>query len=63
MKNLGVLLLVLGAGSFILPMLGLQFKLMRLFGDAQPIVAIIAVLLGAVLLGISFMRQKAPTNS
>jgi hypothetical protein len=59
MKSLGVLLVVLGAGSFILPMVGLQFRLMSIFGDAQPVVAVVAVLVGVVLLVISTMRGKA----
>lgn len=50
LKGFGVMLVVLGAGSFILPAMGLQFKVMSIFGDAQPIVAVIATIAGILLL-------------
>lgn len=51
LKRWGVTLLVLGVGSFILPLLGMQFRILNVFGDAQPIVGIgMAVLGGALLL-------------
>lgn len=52
MKRLGWLLVILGVGSFILPLFGLQFKLMMLFGDS-PIVAIVMAIVGAIILVVS----------
>ena len=49
MKRLGWFLVILGVGSFILPLFGLQFKLMMLFGDS-PIVAIVMAIVGAIIL-------------
>ena len=50
MKRFGFLLLILGLGSFVLPFFGLQFKILSLFGDNQPMVAIGAIVVGVLLL-------------
>jgi hypothetical protein len=62
MVSFGVLLLILGIGSFILPLLGLQFRILSIFGPNQEIVAIGMAVVGAVLvvLGLSRGRQRAP---
>jgi uncharacterized membrane protein YeaQ/YmgE (transglycosylase-associated protein family) len=52
MKRLGWFLVILGVGSFILPLFGLQFKLMMLFGDS-PIAAIVMAIVGAIILVVS----------
>jgi hypothetical protein len=39
MKSLGIWLLILGVGAFILPLMGIQFRLVNLFGEAQYYVA------------------------
>ena len=52
MKSFGWFLIIMGVGSFILPLFGLQFKIMRLFGDS-PIVAIIMAVVGIALLALS----------
>ncbi|MBU1030734.1 MAG: hypothetical protein ABIC91_08720 [Nanoarchaeota archaeon] len=49
-KGLGVLLIVMGIGSFILPLFGLQFKLLILFGAYQWMVSILMAIIGIVLL-------------
>jgi hypothetical protein len=46
----GVTLSLLGLGSFILPLFGLQFKILYLLGGDSPIVGAILALIGAVLL-------------
>jgi membrane protein implicated in regulation of membrane protease activity len=50
MRRLGTTLLILGIGSFILPAIGIQFKIMYIFGDATPIVAIGFAIVGLVLI-------------
>lgn len=62
MTRLAVFLLILGAGSFMLPLFGLQFRLLDLFGDSQQIVAIVMVIAGVALLVVDRMRAKAPTR-
>lgn len=63
MRSAGISLLILGIGSAILPFLGLQFKLLMAFGDAAPYVGGGLAVLGAVLLGISFMDWNAAESS
>jgi len=50
-KGLGAMLAFLGAGSFLLPLVGLQFRIMNLFGSATPIIAI-ALIVGGILMVI-----------
>lgn len=56
MERAGWLLTILGVGSFILPLMGLEFRIMRIFGDAAPIAAIVVAVVGVVLLVMS--RRK-----
>jgi len=59
MRGLGVALLILGIGSFILPLVGMQFRLLSLFGEgSQPIVAIVIAVIGAVLIFVSMSRDQ-----
>lgn len=50
MRGWGITLLILGIGSFILPLMGMQFRLLSLFGDAAPIVGIALAVIGGLLL-------------
>lgn len=59
MQRLGCFLFILGAGSFILPLFGLQFKLLMLFGDATPIVGVVLALVGLVLFLAPTLLKKA----
>ena len=59
MRGLGVGLLVIGAGSFILPMMNMQFKLVSVFGPYEKPAAIGMIVVGAILTGLSFRGQKA----
>ena len=53
--------MVLGAGAFVLPYFGLQFKILSVFGDALPMVAGGIALAGAVMLALSFRAgSQAP---
>lgn len=60
MDRLGWLLTIFGIGSFILPLLGLEFRIMRIFGDATPIAAAVMAVVGIVLLVIS--RRQGPSK-
>ncbi len=57
LRSWGLTLSLLGIGSFILPHLGIQFKLVNLFGPAQSIVAGLLAVAGAVLLFGSLMHN------
>lgn len=52
--GLGFTLFVLGAGSFVLPAFGYQFKLLMLFGDATPFAGAGLAVVGFFLLVHSF---------
>jgi hypothetical protein len=54
MRNTAIFLVLLGVGAFVLPMFGLQFKILSIFGEARPMVAGGMVLVGAVMLFMSF---------
>jgi hypothetical protein len=51
MRSWGIVLIIVGIGSYFLPLAGLQFKLVSLFG---PNSGIIFIAIGVVLTGISF---------
>jgi hypothetical protein len=57
MKSWGVWLLILGIGSFILPVFGLQFALLNIFGESQVLAAIGMIIVGVVLLVVSSRQQ------
>jgi hypothetical protein len=57
MRGFGILLLVLGLGSFVLPHLNLQFRIMSVFGKSTPTVAIVMAVAGAIMVFLS-MRKK-----
>ena len=58
MRQAGVYCLIFGVGSFVLPMLGLQFKLLSLFGSATPLVGLGLVVLGGVMF-VAGQKQTA----
>jgi hypothetical protein len=59
MVGLGVALLILGLGSFLLPMFGLQFPLLSIFGpENETIVGIAVAVIGAVLIVIGTMQRR-----
>jgi hypothetical protein len=60
MVGWGIFLIVIGAGSLLLPMLGYQFTLMELVDDYQPYAGIVVALIGAGLLTMG-MTRRAPT--
>jgi hypothetical protein len=50
MKGWGFVFLVLGIGSFLFPMLDMQFRFLSFFGDATPVVGGVFAVVGALLL-------------
>ena len=58
MANLGVLLVVLGLGSLVLPLFNLQFRLMDIVDPYQPFVGIVVAVIGVVLIYLSMQRRK-----
>lgn len=49
MRSWGVWCLILGVGGFILPMLGVQFVILSIFGEAEPIVAGLLAVAGLIM--------------
>jgi hypothetical protein len=60
MVGWGIFLIVLGAGSLLLPALGYQFTLMELVEDYQPYAGIVVAVIGAVLVFFGRTR-RGPT--
>jgi hypothetical protein len=58
MVGWGIFLIVLGAGSLLLPMLGYQFSLMELVDAYQPWAGIVVAVIGAVLVFIGMTRRQ-----
>jgi hypothetical protein len=58
MRNTAIFLLVMGVGAFVLPMMGLQFKILSIFGDATPMVAGGMAVVGAIMLFLSFRGSQ-----
>lgn len=59
MRSLGVLLIVLGAGSVLLPLVGLQFRLLEPLDPYQPFAGIIVAVIGVVLFVLAQNRAAA----
>jgi hypothetical protein len=57
MRQSGTWLLILGVGSFILPMMGMQFTILTVFGESLPLVAGAMAMAGVAMVGFSY-RQK-----
>ena len=54
MRGLGIMLLIFGIGSFVLPMMGMQFRLLSLFGEYSQIAGGVLAVIGAILVAVSF---------
>jgi hypothetical protein len=57
MRQWGIYLLIFGVGAFVLPMVGVQFKILSVFGESLPIVAGAMMVAGAVMVGLSYRQQ------
>jgi hypothetical protein len=58
MASIGVLLVVLGLGSLVLPMLNMQFRLMEIVDPYQPFAGIGVAIIGAVLIAVATQRKR-----
>ncbi len=58
MKSWGVTFLILGVGTFVLPIVGLEFTIMSLFGDERPMVAILLAIAGLLMVWRSSQEGK-----
>jgi len=58
MRSWGIYLLIFGIGSFLLPMMGLQFKLLSFLGSSTPIVGGVLTLAGIGLLVLSSLAPR-----
>lgn len=54
MRKTGIYMLIFGVGSFLLPLFGLQFRVLSLFGDSLPYVGAALTVLGGLLVGLSY---------
>ena len=61
MLSLGVLLVILGVGSFVLPMIGYQFRLMEPIEPYQPWAGIIVAAVGLITILFASRRRAAVT--
>jgi uncharacterized membrane protein YgdD (TMEM256/DUF423 family) len=59
MTKLGATLIILGGGSFVLPLFGLQFRLLSLFGKATPVIGIVLAVAGVILIIIDRAKEQA----
>lgn len=57
----GVALIIIGAGSLLLPMFNYQFTLMELVDDYQPYAGIVVAVIGAALVLLGMNRQPDAT--
>ena len=62
MVGWGVFLIILGAGSLLLPMLDLQFRLMELVDDYQPYAGIVVAVIGVGLVLLGMNRRPEATT-
>lgn len=58
MRQWGTWLLIFGVGAFVLPMFGMQFKILSMFGESLPLIASAMAVAGIAMVGMSY-RQKA----
>ncbi len=58
MRQWGIYLLIFGVGAFVLPMFGLQFTILSVFGESLPLVAGAMAVAGVAMVGMSY-RQSA----
>jgi hypothetical protein len=61
MVGWGIFLIIMGAGSLLLPSLGFQFRLMELVDAYQPYVGIVVAIIGAVLVFLGMTRGSQMT--
>ena len=60
MKRWGLLMMTLGSGVFMLPIVQPHFRSINAIGNIQPIAAGVLVVAGAVILMFAMMHSNAP---
>jgi purine-cytosine permease-like protein len=63
MLSLGVLLVILGVGSFVLPMIGYQFRLIEPLEPYQPWAGIALAAVGLVIVIFTARARRAPAET
>ena len=63
MTGFGVLLIILGLGSLLLPLFDLQFRLMEFVDPYQPWAGFIIGAIGAILVGLGLQRRATVTTT
>jgi hypothetical protein len=63
MTGFGVLLIILGVGSLLLPMFNVQFRLMEFVDPYQPWAGILVAVIGAALVAFGLQRTRTVTVS
>jgi hypothetical protein len=63
MTGFGVLLIILGLGSLLLPLFDLQFRLMEFVDPYQPWAGFIVAAIGAILVGLGLQRRATVTTT
>lgn len=58
----GVILIVLGIGSLILPQFNIQFRLMSLLDGAQPVAGIVVAAIGGLLIFLGLRHQRLKSS-
>lgn len=61
MVGWGIFIIIMGAGSLLLPLLGYQFTLMELVDPYQPYAGIVVALIGAALVLMGMKQSPATT--
>jgi hypothetical protein len=59
MARIGLLLVVLGVGSLVLPMINIQFRLMELVDPYQPFAGVVVAAVGAALIALDMQRRRS----
>jgi len=55
----GVTILIIGIGSFLLPMMGMQFRIMAIFGEGnEQMGGVILAVIGVILIVIGALKGR-----
>ena len=57
MRQWGIYLLIFGVGAFLLPIVGLQFTILSVFGESLPLVAGAMAVAGCAVLCLSYRQH------
>jgi hypothetical protein len=58
LRNIGFFLLLLGASTFVFPLMNKRSMIMGSFGEYEKTAAYVALGVGAVVFGLSFRKKK-----